>query len=70
MRPACRGFTPIQALLATDQAASKTIEQHVHDGQLGVKSGRGFYDDNDQRVAELTRKLYEIARQLDDSPEP
>jgi 3-hydroxybutyryl-CoA dehydrogenase len=50
--------------LATDRTASRTIEQHVQDGQLGVKSGRGFYDDNDQRVAELTRKLYEIARQL------
>ena len=51
--------------LATDRTASRTIDQHVQDGQLGVKSGRGFYDDNDQRVAELTRKLYEIARQLD-----
>jgi 3-hydroxybutyryl-CoA dehydrogenase len=56
--------------LATDQTASRTIEQHVQDGQLGVKSGRGFYDDNDQRVAELTRKLYEIARQLPDSTSP
>jgi 3-hydroxybutyryl-CoA dehydrogenase len=54
--------------LATDQSASKTIEQHVRDGRLGVKSGRGFYDDGDQRVAELTRKLYEIARELADSP--
>jgi 3-hydroxybutyryl-CoA dehydrogenase len=53
--------------LATDRTASRTIEQHVRDGQLGVKSGRGFYDDDDQRVAELTRKLYEIARQLADS---
>jgi 3-hydroxybutyryl-CoA dehydrogenase len=51
--------------LATDRTASRTIEQHVRDGRLGVKSGRGFYDDNDQRVAELTGKLYEIARQLD-----
>jgi 3-hydroxybutyryl-CoA dehydrogenase len=50
--------------LATDRTASRTIEQHVADGRLGVKSGRGFYDDNDQRVAELTSKLYEIARQL------
>jgi 3-hydroxybutyryl-CoA dehydrogenase len=56
--------------LATDRTASRTIEQHVHDGRLGVKSGRGFYDDNDQRVAELTRKLYEIARQLPDSTSP
>jgi 3-hydroxybutyryl-CoA dehydrogenase len=52
--------------LATDRTASMTIEQHVQDGRLGVKSGRGFYDDNDQRVAELTTKLYEIARQLAD----
>jgi 3-hydroxybutyryl-CoA dehydrogenase len=53
--------------LATDRTASTTIEQHVHDGRLGVKSGRGFYDDNDQRVAELTSQLYQIARQLADS---
>jgi 3-hydroxybutyryl-CoA dehydrogenase len=51
--------------LATDRTASRTIEQHVADGRLGVKSGRGFYDDNDERVAELTSKLYQIARQLD-----
>jgi 3-hydroxyacyl-CoA dehydrogenase len=51
--------------LATDQTASRTIEQHVDDGRLGVKSGRGFYDDNDERVAELTNTLYRIARQLD-----
>jgi 3-hydroxyacyl-CoA dehydrogenase len=44
---------------------SRTIEQLVADGRLGVKSGRGFYDDNDQRVAELTGRLYRIARQLD-----
>jgi 3-hydroxybutyryl-CoA dehydrogenase len=50
--------------LAADQAASKTIEGHVAEGRLGVKSGRGFYDDNDQRVAELTSKLYQVARQL------
>lgn len=55
--------------LATDRTASTTIQQLVHDGRLGVKSGRGFYDDNDQRVAELANKLYRIARQLDtDSP--
>jgi 3-hydroxybutyryl-CoA dehydrogenase len=53
--------------LATDRTASRTIEQHVRDGRLGVKSGRGFYDDNDQRVAELTSQLYQIARQLADS---
>src|SRR5262249_58399966 len=51
--------------LATDRTASRTIEQHVVDGRLGVKSGRGFYDDGDQRVAELTRALYEVARKLD-----
>lgn len=55
--------------LATDRTASTTIQQLVHDGRLGVKSGQGFYDDNDQRVAELANKLYRIARQLDtDSP--
>jgi 3-hydroxybutyryl-CoA dehydrogenase len=50
--------------LATDQAASRTIEQHVADGRLGVKSGQGFYDGNEQRVADLTKELYRIARQL------
>jgi 3-hydroxybutyryl-CoA dehydrogenase len=50
--------------LATDRTASRTIEQHVADGRLGVKSGQGFYDDNDQRVAEFTSELYRIARQL------
>ncbi len=55
--------------LASDQSASQTVEQLVRDGRLGVKSGHGFYDDNDERVAELTLKLYELARQLDsDSP--
>jgi hypothetical protein len=38
----------------------------VHDHRLGVKSGLGFYDDNEQRVAELTRRLYQVARQLGD----
>jgi 3-hydroxybutyryl-CoA dehydrogenase len=51
--------------LANDRTASSTIEQHVQDGRLGVKSGRGFYDDNDQRVAQLASELYRIARQLD-----
>ena len=54
--------------LATDQTASTTIEQHVADGRLGVKSGRGFYDDNDQRVALMTNELYRIARQLGSDP--
>jgi 3-hydroxyacyl-CoA dehydrogenase len=44
---------------------STTVEQLVRDGRLGVKSGHGFYDDNDQRVAELTLQLYQVARQLD-----
>jgi 3-hydroxybutyryl-CoA dehydrogenase len=52
--------------LANDRTASTTIEQHVHDRRLGVKSGLGFYDDNEQRVAELTIKLYQVARQLAD----
>ena len=50
--------------LASDRTASETIERNVRDGRLGVKTGRGFYDDNDQRVAELTRRLYEVAREL------
>jgi 3-hydroxyacyl-CoA dehydrogenase len=54
--------------LATDRTASRTIEQHVADGRLGVKSGRGFYDDNDQRVADLTNKLYRIAREIGADP--
>ena len=29
------------------------------------KSGHGLYDDNVERVAELTLKLYQVARQLD-----
>jgi 3-hydroxybutyryl-CoA dehydrogenase len=56
--------------LATDRTASRTIEEHVRDGRLGVKSGRGFYDDNDQRLAEITARLYEIAGQLGDVTEP
>jgi 3-hydroxyacyl-CoA dehydrogenase len=51
--------------LATDRTASATIEQLVADGRLGVKSGQGFYDDDDQRVAELSERLYRIARELD-----
>ena len=51
--------------LAADQTASRTIEQHVADGRLGVKSGRGFYDDNDERVADLANKLSRIALRLD-----
>ena len=50
--------------LAADQSASATIEQHVADGRLGVKTGRGFYDDNEQRLAELTTQLYRIAGEL------
>ncbi len=50
--------------LANDRTASSTIEAHVRDGRLGVKSGAGFYDDNQQRLAELTRELYQVARRL------
>jgi 3-hydroxybutyryl-CoA dehydrogenase len=50
--------------LASDQAASATIEAHVADGRLGVKTGQGFYDDNEQRLAELTTQLYRIAGEL------
>ena len=54
--------------LAADRTASKTIEQHVADGRLGVKSGRGFYEDDDERVAELTNRLYRIALELQGDP--
>lgn len=50
--------------LATDRTASTTIEEYVAEGRLGVKTGQGFYDDNEQRVADLTNKLYRVARQL------
>jgi 3-hydroxybutyryl-CoA dehydrogenase len=50
--------------LAGDHAASRTIEEHIADGRLGIKSGRGFYDDNDERVADLANKLSRIAREL------
>jgi 3-hydroxybutyryl-CoA dehydrogenase len=52
--------------LAGDQTASRTIEQHIRDRRLGVKTGQGFYDDNEQRIAELSAKLYEVARRLGD----
>ena len=54
--------------LAADRTASKTIEQHVAGGRLGVKSGRGFYEDDDERVAELTDRLYRIALELETDP--
>ena len=54
--------------LAADRTASTTIERNVSDGRLGVKSGRGFYDDNDERIAELSSKLVRIARELDGDP--
>ena len=54
--------------LAVDRTTSTTIQQLVDDGRLGVKSGRGFYDDNEQRIAELTVKLYRIAREVGESP--
>src|SRR3954463_13917564 len=50
--------------LAADQGASRTTEDLVRDGRLGVKSGQGFYDDNDERLAELTELLYRVAREL------
>jgi len=50
--------------LAADTTAAKTVEQLVAAGRLGVKSGRGFYDDDAQHVADLTTGLYRIARQL------
>ncbi len=53
--------------LAADRTASTTIEQHVADGRLGVKSGQGFYDDSEERLAELTGRLYEAARGLGDN---
>lgn len=52
--------------LAADRRASTTIEEHVAAGRLGVKSGRGFYDDSDERVADLGRRLCRIARELED----
>ena len=51
--------------LAADRTASTTVKRLVREGHLGVKSGQGFYDDNDERVAELSLELYEAARQLD-----
>jgi 3-hydroxybutyryl-CoA dehydrogenase len=53
--------------LATDQTASRTITGHVAEGRLGVKSGRGFYEDDDERVAELANRLSRIALGLDDA---
>ncbi len=44
------------------------IEQRVTDGRLGVKSGQGFYDDNEQRRADLTAQSPELARQLSTEP--
>jgi 3-hydroxybutyryl-CoA dehydrogenase len=61
LRDICNALYPE---LATDATASRSIEGLVADGRLGVKSGRGFYDDNDRRVADLTNRLYRIAHQL------
>jgi 3-hydroxybutyryl-CoA dehydrogenase len=47
--------------LASDQRASATVERMVRSGRLGVKSGHGFYDDGEERLAGLTRQLYEAA---------
>jgi 3-hydroxybutyryl-CoA dehydrogenase len=54
--------------LATDRTASRTITEHVAEGRLGVKSGRGFYEDDDERVAELADRLSRIALELGDAP--
>ncbi len=54
--------------LAGDQTASSTIEQHIREGRLGVKTGSGFYDDNDERMAALTRELYRCALGLRADP--
>ncbi len=54
--------------LATDQSAARSVEQNVAQGRLGVKSGRGFYDDNGERVADLTKRLYRAARELAGGP--
>jgi 3-hydroxybutyryl-CoA dehydrogenase len=50
--------------LATDRTASQTIEEHVAAGRLGVKSGEGFYVDDDERVSELATRLSRIALEL------
>jgi 3-hydroxybutyryl-CoA dehydrogenase len=50
--------------LAADRSASTTIEEHVAAGRLGVKSGAGFYEDGDERVAELAARLSRIALEL------
>ncbi len=50
--------------LATDQAASSTIADHVAAGKLGVKSGEGFYIDDDEHVAEIAARLSRIALEL------
>ena len=55
--------------LAADHTASSTVEALVRDGRLGVKSGQGFYDDGDERMAALTLALYEAARQLEGGPD-
>jgi 3-hydroxyacyl-CoA dehydrogenase len=54
--------------LAADRTASSTIEQHVADGRLGVKSGQGFYDDDAERMAALSEQLYRIAGELSADP--
>ena len=50
--------------LAADRSASTTIEDHVAAGLLGVKSGEGFYEDDDERVGELAARLSRIALEL------
>lgn len=50
--------------LANDRTASRTTERLVTEGRLGVKSGQGFYRDDEARVAAFTEKLDRIAEQL------
>ena len=52
--------------LATDQSASSTIAEHVAAGKLGVKSGEGFYVDDEERVGEIATRLSRIALELGD----
>lgn len=54
--------------LATDRTASRTTEGLVAEGRLGVKSGHGFYREDDARVAALTQELCRIAEQLKAEP--
>lgn len=50
--------------LSAATTASSTTEGLIAAGTLGVKSGQGFYDDNDERMVALTGQLYRIALDL------